>query len=267
MKLLKVLFLQILLINISFVCFALRSDTVWNQTDKNDLKQGFWRVNYENGKIKYQGCFKDGKPVGQMKRYYDDGVVKAIQLFVENNNKSKVKIYYQNGELAGEGNLIGTIKDSIWRYYSYYDKTLKMEESYGSGYKEGLTRKYYSNGKPAEELNWQKNQKNGLWVQYFDNGILKLKSNYLKDIRTGEFSTFYPNSKIETSGHFENNLMEGEWIYFDENGAEKTRVKYIKGIAQNAQQIEEEQKQFFKLIEDMKGKIPEPDENSLTPVK
>jgi len=169
--------------------------------------------------------------------------------------------------LAGEGNFIETSKDSVWRYYSYYDKTLKMEETYRSGSKEGITRKYYSNGKPAEELYWQNNQKNGLWIQYFENGIVKLKANYAKDIRSGEFSTFYPNSKPETSGRFENNLMEGEWIYFDENGTEKTRIKYNKGVAQNADQLEKEQKQYFQFIEDNKGKIPEPDENSFAPVK
>ena len=40
------------------------SDTIWNQTDKNGLKQGFWKVTYENGFVKYQGFFKNNLPFG-----------------------------------------------------------------------------------------------------------------------------------------------------------------------------------------------------------
>ena len=57
------------------------------------------------------------------------------------------------------------MKDSTWRYYSYYDKTLRLKENYTNGLKEGVSKKYFSNGNIAEELNWSNNQKNGDWVQ------------------------------------------------------------------------------------------------------
>jgi antitoxin component YwqK of YwqJK toxin-antitoxin module len=256
------------LMSITTACvYSSGADTLWNQTDKNGMKQGFWRINYENGKMKYQGFFRDNKPQGEMKRFYEDGTLKAIIYFAPNSNISSAKLYYENGVLAGSGNYIGPLKDSVWKYYSYYDKTLKLEENYKNGIKAGKSLKYYSNGKVAEDLSWINNMKEGPWNQYFENGSPKIKAIYINDRREGNFETFYSSGKTEMRGKFENNLMQGEWIYFDEAGAVRTKIIYNKGIAQNASQLEKEEQEFFKMIEDNKGKIPEPDENNIMPPK
>ena len=259
---------KILLISVFFfttsLVFASKRDTLWNQTDKQGHKQGFWRVNYENGKIKYTGFFKDNKPLGELKRYYDDGTIKAIQYF-ESNNKSRVKMYYQNGVLAGEGNFIGLMKDSIWKYYSFYDKGLKLMENYTNGVKEGNSVKYYANGKIAEEISWHNNQKHGPWKQYYEDGSIKLSANYMNDIRYGTFISYYPSGKTEVKGNFENDNMQGEWSYYDENGNIKTKINYINGVPQNVKELQEKENEYFKVIDENKGKFPEPDENNIVP--
>jgi antitoxin component YwqK of YwqJK toxin-antitoxin module len=242
--------------------FGSSKDTIWNQSDNQGRKQGYWRVTYENGKIKYQGFFKDNKPLGEMKKYYESGALKAIQEFT-NDKKSKVKLYYQNGVLAGEGNFIESEKDSIWKYYSYYDKTLILDEKYIKGVKEGYSRKYYVNGNIAEEILWHNNLKQGPWNQYYNDGTRKLSANYINDIRNGSFQTFYPGGKIETKGNFENNVMQGEWSYYDENGKVKTKIIYMNGVAKNADEIQKQDNEYFKLIDNNKGKFPEPDENNI----
>ncbi len=256
-----------ILFSICIHSFSAVSDTIWNQTDKQGQKQGYWRVNYENGALKYVAFFKDNKPVGEMKRYYDNGAVKAIMLFYNNGTHSRSKIFYDNNNLAGEGNFIETRKDSTWKYYSFYDKSLRLEENYNNGVKTGVSKKYFPNGTVAEELNWTNDLKNGIWVQYFENGSVKLKSNYQYDKRSGEFLVYYDDGKIEMKGQFVNNLMQGEWIYYDAKGNEKTHISYINNVPQNASQLEKEQQEYFKMIEQNKGKIPEPDENSLMPPK
>ena len=45
-----------------------QNDTIFNQTDQNKLKQGFWKKSYPNGKVAYRGFFKDDKPRGVFKR-------------------------------------------------------------------------------------------------------------------------------------------------------------------------------------------------------
>ena len=60
---------------------AQTKDTIFNQTDAKGLKQGFWKVKYDNGSINYTAFFKNGKPVGLMKRYFEDQSLKAEMNF------------------------------------------------------------------------------------------------------------------------------------------------------------------------------------------
>ena len=103
-------------------------------------------------------------------------------------------------------------------------------------------------------------------IEYFKQAI-KLKSNYIKDRRIGDFTTYFPGNKIEMKGIFESNVMQGEWIYYDENGAIKTKIIYHNGVPQNATQLEEQEQKYFRMIEENKGKIPEPDETNMFPMK
>jgi antitoxin component YwqK of YwqJK toxin-antitoxin module len=243
-----------------------QSDNI-NQTDANGMKQGFWRVTYENGKTKYEGSFKDNKPVGLLKRYYDDGTIKAEINFGKTGKKAYAKMYYQNGLIAGEGNFIESMRDSIWKFYSFYDSTIRTIESYKNGIKDGPSSKYYTNGKVAEELTYQENKKSGPWRQYFEDGTLKLKATYINDKREGEYIMNYPSGKPETKGVFTNNLMEGSWIYLDEEGKTTMTIQYINGIPQNTKEMDKKNEEFFKKIEENKGKIPEPDETNAVPTK
>lgn len=74
-----IIFLTINITNL----FAADSDTLWNQTDNKGKKQGNWRANYENGKLKYSGYFKDNKPVGEMKRFHENGALKALMILIK----------------------------------------------------------------------------------------------------------------------------------------------------------------------------------------
>lgn len=69
------------IIAITFACVLLSTglsaqqaavaDTVFNQVDNNNLKQGHWKKYYKNGKVAYKGYFKDDKPRGVFLRYHE----------------------------------------------------------------------------------------------------------------------------------------------------------------------------------------------------
>jgi antitoxin component YwqK of YwqJK toxin-antitoxin module len=48
-----------------------------NHTDNNGLKQGFWKRNYPNGRAMYEGVFNNDKPVGEWRRYHENGGLKS----------------------------------------------------------------------------------------------------------------------------------------------------------------------------------------------
>jgi antitoxin component YwqK of YwqJK toxin-antitoxin module len=235
-----------------------------NRTDEKGLKQGPWETKYENGKIRYSGVFKDGKPIGEFKRFYETGELKILQVF-DNKGNSKAIIYYDNGEVAAKGNYVGSKKDSVWSYYSYYEKALRMTESYQLGVREGKTIRYFNNGKMSDELEWHNDQMHGKWTQYFENGQISLQTRHINGTREGAFKTFYSNGVLETAGFYKKGLPEGTWYYYDENGNEKTHIEYVAGIAKNQDQLTAKEQEYLNKLEQNKGRIPEPSEEDLMP--
>ena len=69
------------------------NDTVFNNVDKNGLKQGHWKKYYPNGNLNYSGFFKDNKPVGILKRYFESGNLKAIMNFDNTGTFSETKLF------------------------------------------------------------------------------------------------------------------------------------------------------------------------------
>src|SRR5512133_963446 len=114
-----------------------QSDTIFNQTDANNRKQGYWKKNYPNGKPMYKGFFKDDKPAGEMRRYFESGALKAVMNYDISGENAFTKIFYEDGSPAAEGKYTGSLKDSIWTYYSYYSRKISAIESYSKGKREG----------------------------------------------------------------------------------------------------------------------------------
>lgn len=241
------------------------SDTLFNQVDGKGWKQGYWKGYYPNKKIKYTGFFKDNKPVGTFKRYYEDGTIKALMIYNSAGNKAFTTLYYQNGSKAAEGNFTGTVKDSTWNYFSYYDKTLSGRENFVMGKKEGISVSYYSSGKKSQELEYRNDIKNGIWRQYYSNGILKLATAYRNGKRNGNFIVNYPNDKPEWKGMYIDDIKDGKWIHYNPDGTLDIEIEFVKGVARNSQEMDDRESKFLEQFEKLKGSIPEPDENSVMP--
>lgn len=237
-------------------------DTIFNQTDKQGLKQGYWKVKYDNGTIKYTAFFKNNKPVGEMRRYFEDGSIKAIMKFDATGVKAYAQLFYQAGPLGAEGVYINSQKDSAWKYYSFYSKKLTRVENYKIGKLHGKVLSYYENGKLAEEVNWNNGIKDGSWKKFYDNGTMMMYTAFSQNKRTGAFIFNYPDGKPEWNGKYENDKMEGKWVQFLPNGNIETTIEYKNGIATNEKELMEKQSEVLKALELKKGKIPEPDETN-----
>lgn len=243
-----------------------QNDTVFNLTDNKGYKQGYWKVKYPGGTIRYTAFFKDDKPLGRMKRYFSDNTLMAELYFYPNNTKIRAKLYFQGGSLAAEGVYSRKdVKDSTWNYYSYYTKTLSSRETYVNGKKHGIAYTYYTTGQVAEEREWKNGISDGIWRQYYENGVARFATSFVNDKRNGVFMMNYPDGKPEWKGFYKADKREGKWIHYDINGKEIRAIEYKDGIASNAEQLLEEEQKELEAIERQKGKIPEPDETNLMP--
>jgi antitoxin component YwqK of YwqJK toxin-antitoxin module len=258
-------FIVFLLIFLAVFVHA-QSDTLFNQIDSHNLKQGWWKKSYPNGKIMYKGYFKDNKPAGVMKRYYETGELKAVLNYDSRGEYAHASLLYADGQLAAEGRYFNSLKDSTWNYYSYYNHALTAREEYTKGLRNGLMQHFFSNGSPSEKLTWVNNKKEGPWEQFFANNGLKLKGFFHEGILHGDFLVNYESGKLYLKGSYQDDLREGLWIFYKEDGSVDMELTYHNGKTPNEDKLDDKQQELFHMIDENQGKFEEPDEtNFLVP--
>jgi len=78
-----------LLLSVLFFLNNANAQFLSNQSDAKGLRQGKWLAKYPDGKTRYEGSFRDNKPVGEWKRYHENGKLKANLYYKENSDKMK----------------------------------------------------------------------------------------------------------------------------------------------------------------------------------
>jgi antitoxin component YwqK of YwqJK toxin-antitoxin module len=201
-----------------------------NQLDGEGRKTGHWKVEYPNGNTRYVAEFFEGRPVGEMLRYYENGALQARMLFDQDGNRSYAYLYYPNRKAAAEGMYVDQQKDSIWTYYSEFDGSVRIRESYTEGSQHGTSQSYYPSGEVSEEVDWKQGVKDGAWTQYYKNGVKRLSGYYEKGMLQGSYEVYYSNGKLEISGSYLDNKSHGIWRFYDESGKEVYALEYVHGF-------------------------------------
>ena len=195
-----------------------------NVTDKNGKKQGPWKK-IENGKVLYEGQFKDDVPYGTFKYYHTNGKLKSETEFVQGVHKVRTVMYHENGHKASEGAYIDQQKDGEWRYYSNSDTLIKIE-NYKLGKRDGLWQTFSTGGVLLEECNYLNDKRNGVHRTYYLNGSVSLEDNYVAGKPNGLSTSYYPNKNVSMSGNYHNGIRDGEWNAYDVNGKIRNTMIY-----------------------------------------
>lgn len=209
-----------------------------NQLDDRGRKTGHWKVEYPNGRTLYEADFAEGFPVGEMLRYYENGALKARMLFEEESLRSYVYLFYENGEPAAEGWYVDQLKDSVWTYYSEFDGSVRIRESYREGKLHGPSRSFYPDGLISEEVWWEEDVKEGEWRQFYQNGAPRLSGHYENGLLQGSYEVYFSNKNIKIKGNYLDNKSHGTWRFFDEEGNEVYALDYIDGAPANMEEYE-----------------------------
>lgn len=209
-----------------------------NLTDGEGRKTGHWKVEYPNGKTLYEANFVEGRPVGEMVRYYENGAIRARMIFEPGSDRSQVRLFYKSGKPAAEGWYVKQVKDSVWTYYSEFDGSVRIREPYLEGELDGVTRSYYASGKISEEVEWKQNVREGTWIQYYENGVPRLSGHYKNGLLHGSYEVYFSNSIIKIRGTYIENKSHGTWRFFDETGKEIYALEYLNGAPADLEKYE-----------------------------
>jgi antitoxin component YwqK of YwqJK toxin-antitoxin module len=249
-----ILFLLLLTFTLTVVS---QGDTLWNRTDENGWKLGYWKKYYPCGQLMYTGFFIDNEPAGKMKRFYDDGHLKAE--LEHAGDATYATMYFRNGQKGASGKYVGQQRDSVWSYYSYYTGNLSGRETYRMGRKEGPAIKYYPGGARAEVLYWENDAKYGRWEQYYEDSTLRLSASYEMDRLNGPYRVFNRNKILILEGTYKNGKMEGDWKFYTDEGELEHTLRYSNGEILNEEELMKWAREFMDNVEKDLGRIPEPD--------
>ncbi len=209
-----------------------------NLEDREGRKTGHWKVDYPNGKTLYEADFVEGRPVGEIVRYYENGAVKARMIFEPGGGRSQTRLFYRSGKPAAEGWYVKQVKDSVWTYYSEFDGSVRIREPYLDGKLEGVVRSYYPSGEISEEVEWKQNAKDGSWNQYYKNGAPRLSGHFKNGLLQGSYEVYFSNSTIKIRGSYLKNKSHGTWRYYNETGEEIYALEYQNGAPSDREKYE-----------------------------
>ena len=78
--------------------------------------------------------------------------------------------------------------------------------------------KFENTDQTLEEGRYVDGQRQGLWKQYLDNGVLSSEITYVEDEPYGRIKIYYPNGKVAEEGTWRNEVWVGEYISYYKNG-------------------------------------------------
>ncbi len=221
-----------------------------NKGEAQELKSGY----YPDGKIRYKGYFKDGKPVGELMRYYQEGCLQAKMNY--QGDTVKAVLYSRDGKYFSSGQYICREKMGKWEYWK--EDCLLMSEEYRHHLLHGKSIRYGSNGCPMEQKHWQDGQLEGEWCLYYPDGKVRLQAFYVAGSLEGMLTAYSRDGKIRTKGRYKANLKEGEWVYYNGEGNLLKKQVYYSGVPENAGEQELEESHKLDSLIHAGKKIPDP---------
>jgi antitoxin component YwqK of YwqJK toxin-antitoxin module len=246
------------LLAISAVVFC-QTDTTINKTDQQGKKQGHWIKKYSSQVVMYDGFFRDNRPVGSFKRFYEDSTPFSVMIFNDAGNEAFATIYHPNGYISSRGKYINQLKEGKWQFFSSVsDGYLICEENYSNNIKNGPSVKFYPDSTTAEKIIYVDDIKQGDWVQYYPDKTICLRSNYQNGMINGKFEVWFENGKIQLSGQYKNDKRDGFWYFYNNDGTLRYKVEYEDGILKD-RQMETDETNYLEFLEKNKGKIADPE--------
>lgn len=86
------------------------------------------RYFHQDGKIKMEGKFLNGKREGEWKAYFNNEQIQSIGAFKDGKRTGEAKVYFPNGKLRYEGQYQSDKEIGDWKFYNEQGKLVKEED-------------------------------------------------------------------------------------------------------------------------------------------
>ncbi|MEI6124433.1 MAG: hypothetical protein WCQ95_12485 [Bacteroidota bacterium] len=222
-------------------------------TLKDDVKNGKYEEYYTSGPLYATATNVDGKLDGTVKTYYIDGQIKSEVTYAAGEKNSLETSYYRTGKLMEKSTYAkgllqgvsisyydnGQVSDSVnyvndkpfGKNIKYYKNGVvsEMADLDESGKLNGIWRKYETDGKICNELEYKKGEI--IAYKYYDKNGNIIKQDK-KNSGNFDYEAFYYNGIKRSEGKYGKEEKQGEWKFYDSNGNLQSISNYVEGEAQ-----------------------------------
>lgn len=138
-----------------------------------------------------------------------------------------VNQYDENGLKTGHWIITGEMVSS-----AKYKPGQKVEEgTYLANKREGVWKKYYTNGNLNSEITYVNNRPHGPYKLFYPTGGVQEDGNWIRERNTGSFKRYHLNGKVSQEFFFTDyGLRTGTQLYYYENGNVELQVEIVDGL-------------------------------------
>jgi uncharacterized protein len=193
----------------------------------------------QQGRLIFNGGYKEGVPVG-IHRFYDTtGVVENAYLYNEmgqkvaegiideqGNRKGSWTNFYPGGAIKSKGTYVNNQRSGTWTY-NFPTGGIEQKGKFERDRYRGIWRWYYPNGNIWREESYFNGREDGSFVEYDPTGKILTKGDYIGGEKEGEW--IYKVGDHEERGSYMIGLREGEWKYYYPSGKLKYEGTYSQG--------------------------------------
>jgi antitoxin component YwqK of YwqJK toxin-antitoxin module len=196
----------------------------------SSINNGLQTVINDDNQVVREFNLKDGKLDGKMVDYHENGEIKVISYWKNDQRNGTYQEWNENGQLENESNCLNDALNGPSKEYK--DGKLYREANYRNGLLYGIEKFYHSNGQLKSKVNLVNGQEEGPFILYNERGIQIVKLNYSNGIKNGAFEIAnfdeYGNLNGIETGYYIQDEIEGLVIKKSANFNDTIQKGYYK---------------------------------------
>lgn len=230
--------------------YILGSDSNGNAVE---IRQGLTKEFYQNGQLKAEINFDNGKVNGQLKTYFEDGQIAGISNWKNDSLNGLTKDYYNNGvlyqernykadRLNGEENIFyenGKLKTSLLYKDDLLWQAVVNNDNFGNKLDEmtvtngaGVLNVYYPRGHIKSVTEFKMGKPNGKSTWYYESGKEQAVFYIVDGKKEGKLKTLHENGETAKESHYKNDYIIGTEKVFNVNGVLLSEATYKQNLGQ-----------------------------------
>jgi antitoxin component YwqK of YwqJK toxin-antitoxin module len=229
----------------------------------NDIKEGYTRYYFKDGKLKQEVPFVKGQEQGFGKEFDEEGMIITLTEYKKGFIVDRMRInrkdangrrigkwftFFENGNIKTEVSYKNDLKNGYYKEYAENGDLVKIlkyldgvvQEEALEIQKLEVQNEYFPNGKVKISAMFRNGVPEGIMRQYDSAGVVEKSFLYRNGLIVGEgivkddgnrhgpWKEFYPDGSLKAEGKYENGKPTGEWKFYYSNGKMEQTGRYNK---------------------------------------